>query len=185
MHVKAMTTATLLAAALLANLPTRAQTLVAVEHVMVGVSAQSKQLDVALANLNEIAKSLQGTDVEGVNLVANAGRHFSGAVGEAAPVGVILRHMKNREDVRFTRAMLAISASKALLAADSDIEIINRSLARISDPAAVAESKEVRDSILLTRNLLETFALTAQVSAPRAPATLDEPLYSRAMTPRQ
>jgi hypothetical protein len=81
--------------------------------------------------------------------------------------------MKNSEDIRFTRAMLAISATKALLAADSDIEIINRALARIETPAASAESAKVRDAIVITRNLLETFALTAKAPArPQAPKYL-------------
>jgi hypothetical protein len=183
MHAKAIATVALVAGIFLTNPSARAQTVAAVEQVMVGVSVQTKQLDIALTNLSEISKSLHGTDAEGANAIANAGRQFSGAVGEATPVGVILRHMKNREDVRFTRAMLAISASKALLAADSDVEIINRSLAQIVDPAAVAESTQVRDSIVLTRNLLETFALTAK-APPRQASNLREPLYSRDMTSR-
>jgi hypothetical protein len=184
MHARPLVTVASVAAILMTNLPARAQTVAAVEQVMVGVSAQTKQLDIALGNLSEISKSLHGADAEGVTVIANAGRQFSGAVGEATPVGVILRHMKNREDVRFTRAMLAISASKALLAADSDVEIINQSLARIADPAAVAESTQVRDSIILTRNLLETFALTAK-APPRSASTLSGSLYSQDLTPHQ
>jgi hypothetical protein len=170
MHANILTTAVLLAAAVFTNVDAEAQTVATVEHVMVGVCAQTKQLDTALANLGEISKGLRTADAESVLLVANAGRQFSAAVGEATPVGVILRHMKNSEDVRFTRAILAISASKALLAADSDIAIINQTLVRISEPAALAESAKVRDSIVQTRNLLETFALTAKTPArPQAP----------------
>jgi hypothetical protein len=172
MHAKVIATVVLLAGALVADLPAQAQTVAAVEQVMVGVSAQTKRLDAALANLGEISKSLHGTDAENTYVVANAGRQFSGAVGEATPVGVILRHMKNAEDVRFTRAILAISASKALLVADSDVETIDRSLAQMVNPAAVVESAKVRDSIVLTRNLLQTFALTAQApSRVQAPNT--------------
>jgi len=91
-------------------------------------------------------------------VVANAGRQFTGAVGEATPVGLILRHMKQPDDIRFTRAILAISASKAVLVADTDAEIINRYLPQIAAPAAAAESAKIRDAILVTRNLLEAFA---------------------------
>jgi hypothetical protein len=167
MHAKAIATVALVAGALFANLPAHAQTVAAVEQVMVGVSVQTKRLDTALTNLTEISKSLHGADAESAYEVANAGRQFGGAVGEATPVGVILRHMKNPEDVRFTRAMLAIAASKALLAADFDIGVINQSLSQIVNPAAAAESTTVRDSIVATRNLLETFALTAKVPARR------------------
>jgi hypothetical protein len=167
-----MTTVVLVAAALFAISSAGAQTVAAVEQVMVGVSAQTKQLDAALASLGDISKGLHGADADSAAEVTNAGRQFSGAVGEATPVGVILRHMKSSEDVRFTRAMLAISASKALLAADSDIEIIDRALPMITTPAAAAESAKVRDAIILTRNLLETFALTATSPArPQAPNT--------------
>ena len=69
--------------------------------------------------------------------------------------------MKYPEDVRFTRAMLAISASKAVLAANADTEIINRNLPQITAPGAAAESAKIRDAILETRNLLEKFAQTA------------------------
>jgi len=67
---------------------------------------------------------------------------------------------------------LAISASKALLVADSSIEVIDRSLPQIATPAAAAESVKVRDAIVLTRNLLQTFALTAKTPPrPQAPNT--------------
>jgi hypothetical protein len=173
MQARAIAAVVAVAGALIASDPACAQSVAAVEQVMVGVSAQSKQLDAALANLGAIAKTLHGTDADGADEVANAGRQFSGAVGEATPVGVILRHMKSSEDIRFTRAMLAISATKALLAADSDIEIINRALPRIETPAASAESAKVRDAIVMSRNLLETFALTANAPArPQAPTYL-------------
>jgi hypothetical protein len=172
MHARAIAAVVVIAGALFSNEPARAQTVAVVEHVMVGVSSQTKQLDAALSNLAEISKGLRGADADSVDEVTNAGRQFSGAVGEATPVGVILRHMKSPQDVRFTRAMLAISASKALLVADSDIEIINRAIPKIATPAAAAESTKVRDAILLTRNLLETFALTAKSRArAQAPST--------------
>jgi hypothetical protein len=135
-----------------------AQTVAAVEQTMVGVSMQTKRLDTALVSLGRIEMSLHGPEVESVGQVANAGRQFTGAIGEATPVGLILRHMKSPHDIRFTRAMLAVSASKALLAADTDAEIINRFLPQIETPAAAAESATIRDAILQTRSLLETFA---------------------------
>ena len=172
MHARAITAVVVIAGALFSNEPAGAQTVAAVEHIMVGVSSQTGQLDAALSNLGEISKGLHGADADGVGEVMNAGRLFSGAVGEATPVGVILRHMRSPEDVRFARTMLAISASKALLAADSDIEIINRAIPKIATPAAAAESTKVRDAIVLTRNLLQTCALTAKSPArPQAPNT--------------
>jgi hypothetical protein len=119
---------------------------------------QTKRLDTALTSLDQIELSLHGADVDSVGRVANAGRQFTGAVGEATPVGLILRHMKSPHDIRFTRAMLAVSASKALVIADTDTEIINRFLPQIETPAAAAESAKIRDAILQTRSLLETFA---------------------------
>jgi len=172
MHAKAIATVAVVAGVFFTSLPAAAQTVAAVEQVMVGVSAQSKQLDAALASLSEISKGLRGADAESASVVENAGRQFSGAVGETTPVGVILRHMKSAEDARFTRAILAISASKALLVADSNVVIINRSLPQMVDAATIAESTKVRDSIVLTRNLLQTFALTAKTaSRPQAPNT--------------
>lgn len=165
MYAKTLAAVVLVVGALLGSDRAGAQTVAVVERVMVGVSTQTKQLDTALANLGEIAKGLHGTEGDSAEVVTNAGRQFSGAVGEATPVGVILRHMKNPEDVRFTRTMLAISASKALLVADSDIEIISRALPQIVTPTAAAESAKVRDAIVVTRNLLETFALTAKSPA--------------------
>jgi hypothetical protein len=172
MYAKPLAAVVLVVGALAGSDRAGAQTVAAVEQVMVGVSLQTKRLDTALANLSEISKSLHGTEGDSAGVVTNAGRQFSGAVGEATPVGVIFRHMKNPEDIRFTRTMLAISASKALLVADSDIEIINRALPQMVTPAAVAESTKVRDAILVSRNLLETFALTAKSPArPQAPNT--------------
>jgi hypothetical protein len=172
MHARAIVAVVVIAGALFSNEPVRAQSVAAVEHIMVGVSSQTRQLDAALTNLGEISKGLRGADADSVDEVTIAGRQFSGAVGEATPVGVILRHMKSPEDLRFTRTMLAISASKALLAADTDIEIINRAIPKIATPAAAAESTKVRDAIVLTRNLLETCALTAKSPArPQAPNT--------------
>jgi len=165
MYAKTLAAVVLVVGALLGSDRAGAQTVAVVEHVMVGVSTQTKQLDTALANLGEISKGLHGTEGDSADVVTNAGRQFSGAVGEATPVGVILRHMKNPEDMRFTRTMLAISASKALLVADSDIEIISRALPQIVTPAAAAESAKVRDAIVVTRSLLETFALTAKSPA--------------------
>jgi hypothetical protein len=172
MYAKTLAAAVLVVGALLGSDRAGAQTVAAVEQVMVGVSTQTRQLDTALANLGEISKGLHGTEGDSADVVANAGRQFSGAVGEATPVGVIFRHMKNPEDKRFTRTMLAISASKALLVADSDIKLISRALPQIVTPAAAAESAKVRDAIVVTRNLLETFALTAKSPArPQAPNT--------------
>ena len=170
MYAKPLAAAALVVGILFGSDRAAAQTVAAVEQVMVGVSTQSKQLDAALANLGEISKGLHGAEGESAEVVTNAGRQFSGAVGEATPVGVILRHMKNPEDIRFTRTMLAISATKALLVADSDIELIDRSLPQIVTPSAAAESAKVRVAIVVTRNLLETFALTA-----RTPARLQAP----------
>jgi hypothetical protein len=144
----------------------RAQSATAVEQVMVGISTQSKRLDIALAELDEIRKGLHGTDLENADRVANAGRQFSGAVGEAAPVGLLLRHMKHSDDIQFTRAILAISASKAVIAADADTRIINGLLPQISAPAVAVESAKIRDAILLTRNLLEGIVVTVAQNAP-------------------
>jgi len=164
MHTRIIAAAVLFTGAALVGHPVRAQNLAAVEQVMVGVSTQTKQLDTALVSLGKISMGLHGSDAASAEEVAHAGHEFNGAVGEAAPVGVILRHMKNPEDVRFARTMLAISASKAVLVADSDIEIINRALSQIANPEAAAQSIKVRDAIVLTRNLLGSFALTAKSS---------------------
>jgi hypothetical protein len=161
MYARLLTSMTLIAAAWLVSGSVRAQSATAVEQVMVGVSMQTKRLDTALANLSQMEKNLHGTDAGSVGKIATAGRQFTGAVGEATPVGVIFRHMKAPDDIRFTRAMLAVSASKAVLAADADAEIIDRYLPRIAMPAAAAESAKIRDAILETRNLLATFTQTA------------------------
>jgi hypothetical protein len=158
MYTRSLASVALVAAAVLVSSSARAQSATAVEQVMVGVSMQTKRLDTALTNLGQIEKGLHGTDAGSVGEVANAGRQFTGAVGEATPVGLILRHMKHPDDIRFTRAILAISASKAVLVANTDAEIINRNLPQIATPAAAAESTKIRDAILETRNLLETFA---------------------------
>jgi hypothetical protein len=162
MFAKVFTSVALVAAALFVSSSVRAQSATAVEQVMVGVSMQTKRLDTALSNLGQIEKGLHGTDAGSVDEVANAGRQFTGAVGEATPVGLILRHMKYPDDIRFTRAILAISASKAVLVANTDAEIINRYLPQIATPAAAAESTKIRDAILETRNLLEAFAQTPE-----------------------
>ena len=158
MYTRLLASMTLVAAAWHVSGSVRAQSATAVEQVMVGVSMQTKRLDTALANLGQIEKNLRGTDVGSVGKIANAGRQFTGAVGEATPVGLIFRHMKAPDDIRFTRAMLAVSASKAVLAADADAEIIEHYLPRIATPAAAAESAKIRDAIVETRNLLATFA---------------------------
>jgi hypothetical protein len=175
----------LIAAVLVAGNTARAQSAAVVEHVMVGVSTQSKRLDTALTHLGEITKGLHGTDLDSADQVANAGRQFSGAVGEATPVGLLLRHMKHHDDIQFTRAIFAISASKALLIADVDTDIINRCLPQIANPAAAAESAEIRDAILLTRNLLEAYAVTAAQngSAPHASAAPDSRTAALARKP--
>jgi hypothetical protein len=158
MYTRSLASVALVAAAVLVSSSARAQSATAVEQVMIGVSMQTKRLDTALTTLGQIEKGLHGTDAGSVGEVANAGRQFTGAVGEATPVGLILRHMKHPDDIRFTRAILAISASKAVLVANTDAEIINRYLPQIATPAAAAESTKIRDAILETRNLLEAFA---------------------------
>lgn len=158
MYSRTLATFVLLSAATFASGSVGAQTVAAVEQTMVGVSMQTKRLDTALISLGQIEMNLHGPEFDSVGQVANAGRQFTGAVGEATPVGLILRHMKSAHDIRFTRAMLAVSASKALLVADTDTEIINRFLPQIETPAAAAESATIRDAILQTRSLLETFA---------------------------
>ena len=152
---------TLVAAAWLVSGSVRAQSATAVEQVMVAVSMQTERLDIALTNLGQMEKNLHGTDAASVGKIANAGRQFTGAVGEATPVGLIFRHMKAADDIRFTRVILAVSASKAVLAADTDAEIIERYLPRIATPAAAAESAKIRDAILESRNLLATFTQTS------------------------
>jgi hypothetical protein len=158
MYTRAFASVALVAAAVFVNSPARAQSTAAVEQVMVGVSMQTKALDTALTNLGQIEKSLHGADAGSIGEIANAGRQFTGAVGEATPVSLILRHMKNPDDIRFTRAILAISASKAVLVANTDAEIISRNLPQVATPAAAAESARIRDAILLTRNLLAAVA---------------------------
>jgi hypothetical protein len=158
MYTKSFASLALLAAAVFGSSAACAQSTTAVEQVMVGVSMQSKRLDTALSNLGQIEKNLHGADAGSVDEVANAGRQFTGAVGEATPVGLILRHMKYPDDIRFTRAILAISASKAVLVANTDAEIINRYLPQIATPEAAAESAKIRDAILETRYLLEAVA---------------------------
>jgi hypothetical protein len=158
MDTKSFASLALLASAAFVSSSACAQSTTDVEQVMIGVSLQTKRLDTALSNLGQIEKSLHGADAGSVDEVANAGRQFTGAVGEATPVGLILRHMKHPDDIRFTRAILAVSASKAVLVANTDAEIIDRDIPRIATPAAAAESAKIRDAILETRNLLETFA---------------------------
>jgi hypothetical protein len=157
MYSRTLATFVLVTAATFASGSVGAQTVAAVEQAMIGVSMQTKRLDTALLSLGQIEMSLHGTEVDSVGQVASAGRQFTGAVGEATPVGVILRHMKSPHDIRFTRAMLAVSANKAVLIADTDTGIINRFLPQIETPAAAAESATIRDAILQTRILLETF----------------------------
>ena len=160
MYTRLLASMPLVAAAWLVSGSVHAQSATAVEQVMGGGSMQTKRLDTALANLGEMEKNLHGTDAGSVGKIANAGRQFTGAVGEATPVGLIFRHMKAPDDIRFTRVILAVSASKAVLAADTDAEIIDRYLPRIATPAAAAESAKIRDAILETRNLLATFTQT-------------------------
>lgn len=158
MNSRSLTAAVLLIAGSFGSITVRAQNANAIEQVMVNVSMQTNRLGVALENLGAIGKSLHGADAGRVSEVANAGREFTGAVGEAAPVSLILRHMTAPDDIRFTRAMLAVSASKVVLVADSDAQIINRYLPHIATPEAVAESIKIRDAILETRNLLAAVA---------------------------
>jgi hypothetical protein len=158
MYTRSFASVALIAGTVLASGAAHAQSAAAVEQVMVGVSMQTKALDTALNNLGQIEKKLHGADAGSVGEIADAGRQFTGAVGEAAPVSLILRHMKSPEDIRFARAILAISASKAVLAADTDAAIINRKLPQIATPEAAAESARVRDAILVTRTLLAAVA---------------------------
>jgi hypothetical protein len=158
MNSRSLTAAALLIAAGASGLSAQAQDAASVEQVMVSVSVQTKRLDTALTNLGVIGKNLHGADVGRVGEVTNAGRQFTGAVQEAAPVSLIVRHMTAPEDVRFARAMLAISASKAMMAADSDARLISLYLPKISAPEAAAESMRIRDAILETRNLLAAVA---------------------------
>lgn len=162
MYARALGSVALVLSAVFVSGSVHAQSSSAVEQVMVGVSMQTKRLDTALTNLGQIEKGLHGADAGSVDEIANAGRQFTGAVGEATPVGLILRHMKHPDDIRFTRAILAISASKAVLVANTDAEIINRCLPQIATPAAAAESTKIRDAILETRNLLEAFSQTPE-----------------------
>jgi hypothetical protein len=168
MHTKSFGYWTFLAIAMVVMDAARAQSATAVEQVMVGISTQAQRLNTALTQLDEISKGLHGVDLENANQIATAGRQFSGAVGEAAPVGVIFRHMKHRDDMQFTRAILAISASKAVIAADADARVIDRLLPQISAPAAV-ESAKIRDAILLTRNLLQGIVVAVAQNSPSPP----------------
>jgi hypothetical protein len=165
MYTRIFGSVALVAAALFVSSSVCAQSVTAVEAVMVGVSKQANRLDDALEKLAVLEKGLHGTDAGSVGEVAKAGRQFTGAVGEATPVGLILRHMKSADDVRFARAMLAVSASKAVLVADTDTEIINRNLPNITTREAAAQSAKVRDAIVETRNLLEVFARTPEFTA--------------------
>jgi hypothetical protein len=158
MNSRSLTVGVLLIAGSMGCMPLQAQDATAIEQVMVSVSVQTKRLDTALDNLGVIGKSLHGADAGRVGEVANAGRQFTGTVQEAAPVSLILRHMTAPEDIRFARAMLAISASKAMMAADSDAQLISRYLPQISTPQAAAESMRIRDAILATRSLLAAVA---------------------------
>jgi hypothetical protein len=169
MYSRTFTSAALIAAALSLSSFASAQSITSVEEVMVGVSMQTNRLDTALSNLGQIEKGLHGADAGRVSEIAKAGRQFTGAVGAATPVSLILRHMQHPDDARFTRAMLAVSARKAVLAADADTEIINRCLPRIAIPEAAAESTKIRDAIVETRNLLEVFAHTPEFTAAASP----------------
>jgi hypothetical protein len=145
MNTRTFTSMALLATAVFVSASVCAQSVTAVETVMVGVSRQANRLDDALEKLAVLEKGLHGKDAGSVGEVAKAGRQFTGAVGEATPVGLILRHMKSADDVRFARAMLAISASKAVLVADTDTEIINRNLPNITTREAAVQSAKIRD----------------------------------------
>lgn len=57
-------TAMLLVAASLGPICIRAQNAAAIEQVMVSISLQAKELDVALENLGVICKTLRGTDAD-------------------------------------------------------------------------------------------------------------------------
>jgi hypothetical protein len=169
MYTRAFTSMALLGVAFLATSAVRAQSVTAVEEVMVAVSMQANRLDAALSKLGQIEKGLHGTDAGSAGEVTKAGRQFTGAVGEATPVGLILRHMKDSDDARFTRAILAVSASKAVLVADTDTEIINRFLPKIRTPEAAAETVKIRDAIVETRNLLQAFAHAPELTAAATP----------------
>jgi len=165
MYTRAFSSASLLVAAVFASGAVCSQSVSTVEEVMVGVSTQSNRLDQALSKLGQIEKRLHGTDAGRVDEVAKAGRQFTGAVSEATPVGLILRHMKHPDDVHFAQVILAVSASKAVLVGDADTAIINRYLPHIATPEAAAESAKIRDAIVATRNLLEVFAHTPELTA--------------------
>src|ERR1700722_17440625 len=98
MYTRLLASMPLVSAAWLVSGSVHAQRATAVEEVMVGGSMQTKRLDTALANLGEMEKDLHGTDAGSVGKIANAGRQFTGAVGEATPVGLIFRHMKAPDD---------------------------------------------------------------------------------------
>jgi hypothetical protein len=88
----------------------------------------------------------------------NASVVFWEVTEEAREVGRILGEMKSADDQNTALRHFGTSTHRAVAIGETDIQLVNESLASITTPEAIAEAKIIRDKMIEVRNLLKPFA---------------------------
>jgi hypothetical protein len=94
-----------------------------------------------------VAKDLLGASID-----------YREVIDEARAVGLILGDTKSLNDRKVVRHHLGLATSRVVSLSEIDLQIVNDSLANITEPAARARATTIRDKMIEARELLRPFA---------------------------
>ena len=77
---------------------------------------------------------------------------------QARMAAQLVSEMKSAEDQSTARKYLGIAAHRAVTQGDSDLQLVDELLRRLTTPAAIVEAKIVRDEMIQLRTLWKPYA---------------------------
>jgi hypothetical protein len=122
--------------------------------------ATAIQVDLAKArkNLSILSQRMSETERCAARELLTASVVFWEATEEAREVGRILSEMTSADDQHSVLRHFGASTHRAVAIGETDIQLVNESLASITTPEAIAEATIIRDKMIEVRGLLKAFA---------------------------
>jgi hypothetical protein len=123
-------------------------------------AATAMQVDLAMAHkrFSVMSQRMAETERCAARELLSASVVFWEVTEEAREVGHILGEMKSADDQSAVLERFGISTHRVVAIGETDIKLVNESLASITTPEALGEAKIIRDKMIQVRDLLKPFA---------------------------
>lgn len=123
--------------------------------VAVFLNQASSELDQSQTNLLQMIEGMQSPESDRTMMIYDSATRTQDGIGLLLIVAEIHSLMVDIKDEATVKSVLVLLAKNAISVTNTTIGVINRELAKIRSPAAIAEAQKARDQIYMIRDKIQ------------------------------